>query len=141
MEPTPHPSPPSPPLSLRPLSEHFGAEVVGVDPFASPPDAALLEAIEAALQEHELLLFRCAAPVDNTRQLAFSLRFGDLEHTTRPGANDQRWREPGAFGREAERLAVFANLEPSTGELEPTPAVRPCYPPHSPSLRPHFHLA
>lgn len=65
-------------LQVRPLHTDFGLEIRDVD-LAAPLDDARFAAIESALEQHSVLLFR-GQSLDDTRQLAFSRRFGDLEY-------------------------------------------------------------
>ncbi len=71
------------PISVRPLRDLFVAEVGGVDltrPLAGPDVAA----IEAAIAEHAVLVFRDQRITDD-QQLTFSRYFGDLEETRGTG--------------------------------------------------------
>jgi alpha-ketoglutarate-dependent 2,4-dichlorophenoxyacetate dioxygenase len=71
------------PISVRPLHDLFVGEVGGVDltrPLA-PEDVA---AIEAAIAEHAVLVFRDQRVTDE-QQLAFSRYFGELEETRGTG--------------------------------------------------------
>jgi alpha-ketoglutarate-dependent 2,4-dichlorophenoxyacetate dioxygenase len=61
------------------LTEHFAARVEGAD-ITRPLDDATWEAIRAAFEEHSVLVFHDAA-LDDDSQVAFSLRFGELEIT------------------------------------------------------------
>jgi len=67
------------PLTLRPLTPVFGAEVSGID-IAKPLDNATFEALRNAFDEHLFLLFRNQT-MDDAAQIAFSERFGPLERT------------------------------------------------------------
>ena len=62
---------------IRPFDAALGAEVRGLD-LSRDLDAAASAAIERAWNEHAVLLFRDQA-IDETRHVAFSRRFGDLE--------------------------------------------------------------
>ena len=64
-------------LDIRPFDAALGAEVRGVD-LSREPDDATFRAIERAWNEHSVLLFRDQS-IDETRHLAFTRRFGDLE--------------------------------------------------------------
>lgn len=69
-------------FTLRPLSEKFGAEVIGLD-LRDPLDAATRQAIMAAFVRHQLLCFRDQS-LSGERQIAFSEQLGTLErHTIR----------------------------------------------------------
>ena len=93
-------------MKITRLTEHFAAEIAGVD-IGAPLDDATWTAIRAALDEHSVLVFRGQA-LDDERQIAFSERFGPLEKT--------RSMNPAAgtvFARQS-------NLDIKTGE--PIPA-------------------
>jgi alpha-ketoglutarate-dependent 2,4-dichlorophenoxyacetate dioxygenase len=65
-------------LQARPLHADFGVEISAVDlsePIADP----LFEAIQRAVEEHSVVLFR-GQTLDDPVQLAFSRRFGELEY-------------------------------------------------------------
>jgi hypothetical protein len=107
-------------VTVHPLAgKPFGATVSGVDLTADrAPSADEVRTIEAALHEHQLLVFD-QRTLTNAEQLRFTGCFGPLEHTTRSAANDQRWREAPAWADAAARLAIFANTDPLTGAIEP----------------------
>jgi alpha-ketoglutarate-dependent 2,4-dichlorophenoxyacetate dioxygenase len=65
-------------LQVRSLHTDFGLEIRDVD-LAAPLDDARFAAIENALQQHSVLLFR-GQSLNDARQLDFSRRFGDLEY-------------------------------------------------------------
>ncbi|HYE93222.1 MAG TPA: TauD/TfdA family dioxygenase [Terriglobales bacterium] len=93
-------------MKITRLTEHFAAEIAGVD-IGAPLDDATWTAIRAALDEHSVLVFR-GQTLDDERQIAFSERFGPLEKT--------RSMNPAAgtvFARQS-------NLDIKTGE--PIPA-------------------
>lgn len=64
-------------FDIRPFDAVLGAEVRGVN-LSRDLDDATFRAIERAWNHHSVLLFRDQA-IDETRHLAFSRRFGDLE--------------------------------------------------------------
>jgi alpha-ketoglutarate-dependent 2,4-dichlorophenoxyacetate dioxygenase len=66
-------------LTIQKLTDHFGAEITGLDLTANLDDAVVSE-IKAALDEHSVLVFRNQRFDDET-QTAFSARFGALETT------------------------------------------------------------
>jgi alpha-ketoglutarate-dependent 2,4-dichlorophenoxyacetate dioxygenase len=70
-------------ITVRPLHDVFVAEVGGVD-LTSPIAPADISAIEAAIAEHAVLVFRDQRITDD-RQLVFSRYFGDLEETRGTG--------------------------------------------------------
>ena len=93
-------------MKVTRLSEHFAAEIAGVD-IARPIADATWHEVRAALDAHSVLVFRGQA-IDDERQIAFSERFGSLEKT--------RSMNPAAgtvFARQS-------NLDIKTGE--PIPA-------------------
>lgn len=66
-------------FEIRPLNPHFGAEVSGFS-ISDGVDAACFARIEAAFNEHSVLVFP-GQPLDDETQIAFSERFGPLERT------------------------------------------------------------
>lgn len=66
-------------IEVRSLHPLFVGEVSGID-LTRPQTAAEIAAIEAAIAEHAVLVFRDQR-IDDTQQLAFSECFGPLEHT------------------------------------------------------------
>ncbi len=66
-------------ISITPLHPLFGAEIGNVD-VGDPLDDASFGAIRAAFEEYSLLVFHDQT-LDDTRQIAFSRRFGPLETT------------------------------------------------------------
>ncbi len=71
------------PIDVRPLHDVFVAEVGGVD-LTQPVAAADIAAIEAAIAEHAVLVFRDQRITDD-QQLAFSRCLGELEETRGTG--------------------------------------------------------
>jgi len=65
------------PFALRRLSPALGAEVGGID-FSLPAEALPIEALYAALLEHQLLLFRGQA-VPPATQVAIARGFGEVQ--------------------------------------------------------------
>jgi alpha-ketoglutarate-dependent 2,4-dichlorophenoxyacetate dioxygenase len=92
------------PVAIRPLHPVFVAEVDGVD-CRKPLAAAEIAAIETGMDKYAVLVFRDQNITDD-EQLAFTRRFGALEHHEKPG----HIRKPGD-----ERLgcgvADFSNLD------------------------------
>ena len=79
------------PITVRPLHALFVGEVFGVD-LTQPVGRADIEAIEAAIAQHAVLVFRNQRITDE-QQLAFSHYFGELEETGGTGIskpNEQR---------------------------------------------------
>jgi taurine dioxygenase len=86
------------PVTVRRIGANLGAEVNGVD-LRQPVDAATFAAIDAALVEHEVLVFR-DQPIDAEQQKAFGRLWGDLTvHPFAPADGD------------APELIVFDNDE------------------------------
>jgi alpha-ketoglutarate-dependent 2,4-dichlorophenoxyacetate dioxygenase len=71
------------PITVRPLHELFVGEVSGVD-LTRPVSREDVAAIEAAIAEHAVLVFRNQRFTDE-QQLAFSRCFGELEETRGTG--------------------------------------------------------
>lgn len=65
-------------FSVRPASRALGAEVIGLD-LSRPVDDACITALRKALADHCLLLFR-GQKLAPEQHIAFSRRFGELEH-------------------------------------------------------------
>ncbi|MGE0416443.1 MAG: TauD/TfdA dioxygenase family protein [Acetobacteraceae bacterium] len=70
-------------MKIRPLHPVLAAEVTGIDLGAELPSQTIA-AIEAAIAEHAVLVFRDQRITDE-EQLAFSRRFGPLEETRGTG--------------------------------------------------------
>src|SRR5262249_25167211 len=70
-------------LTVRPLHDLFVAEIGGVD-LTRPAPEDIIAAIEAAIAEHAVLVFRDQRFTDE-QQLAFSRCFGELEETRGTG--------------------------------------------------------
>jgi alpha-ketoglutarate-dependent 2,4-dichlorophenoxyacetate dioxygenase len=71
------------PLAISPLHPLFVGEVSGVD-ITRPLARAEVAAIEAGMDRHAVLVFRNQQLTDE-QQLAFTLNFGELEHTRGTG--------------------------------------------------------
>ncbi len=65
------------PLQLEPLHPRFAAEASGVD-ITQPIDDATIRAIDAAMDQYGVLVFR-GQPLDQDQQVAFASRFGTLD--------------------------------------------------------------
>ena len=74
-------------LSIKRLPAPFGAEILGVN-LAEPLDAATFAQIEAAFNEHSVLVFHEQFLTDE-EQIVFSQRFGPLEKTIRGVATEE----------------------------------------------------
>jgi len=70
-------------ISILPLHPIFAAEISGVD-LSQPIDTEVVRAIEAAIAEHAVLVFRDQRITDD-QQLIFSRYFGQLEETRGTG--------------------------------------------------------
>jgi alpha-ketoglutarate-dependent 2,4-dichlorophenoxyacetate dioxygenase len=93
------------PITVTRLTPHFAARIDGAD-IARPIPDETWAAIRAAFEEHSVLLFR-DQPLDDDAQVAFSLRFGNLEIT--------RSMNPAA----GTPFARQSNLDIETGEVIP----------------------
>ena len=93
------------PITVTPLTPCFAARVDGAD-ITRPLDEGTWGEIRAAFEEHSVLVFR-GQPLDDERQVAFSLRFGPLEVT--------RSMNPAA----GTPFARQSNLDLKTGEVIP----------------------
>lgn len=68
-------------LTIRPSGSALGAEILGVD-LSDEMDEATFRAIERALHNHEVIVFRNQR-LTPEQHIAFSRRFGELEHHVR----------------------------------------------------------
>jgi alpha-ketoglutarate-dependent 2,4-dichlorophenoxyacetate dioxygenase len=96
-------------ITIKPSADGFAGEVTGVD-CASPLTAGDVDAIEAGMVKHAVLVFR-DSPLTDEQQMKFTLNFGKLEHYETPG--DIRKRGDRRLGS---GMADFSNLTPS-GEI------------------------
>jgi len=99
-------------MELRPLHPVFAAELTGAD-LTRPPDAALVETVEAAMARYGVVVVRDAA-ISDAQHKRFSRAFGPLEIPSRiPGAARPQ-------GRRTLDLALFyaGNLD-KDGEIIP----------------------
>ena len=64
-------------LTLKPLHDVFAAEASGVD-LTAPIAPATARAINAAMNEHAVLVFR-GQPLTQAQQIAFATTFGPLD--------------------------------------------------------------
>ena len=92
------------PVSIRPLHPVFVGEVTGVD-CRSPLGPAEVEAIEAGMNEHAVLVFRDQDITDD-QQIAFTRHFGELESYATPGHIRRRVDQ-----RLGPGIADFSNLD------------------------------
>lgn len=65
------------PLTIRPLSDKFAAEIIGID-LRNPLDASTRQAILAALVRYQAICFRDQS-LSGEEQIAFTKQFGNLE--------------------------------------------------------------
>jgi alpha-ketoglutarate-dependent taurine dioxygenase len=70
------------PVTVKPLSEALGAEIVGAD-LSRPLDDATIGAIKEAWKNHLILLFRDQALTEED-QVRFARYFGELQQRPRP---------------------------------------------------------
>jgi taurine dioxygenase len=68
-------------LSIRRLGQHLGAEISGVD-LSRPLDEGTFAGLSAAFFEHQVVCFRDQR-LTPSQQVAFTRRFGELEHHVR----------------------------------------------------------
>ena len=68
-------------ISIRRLGKHLGAEILGVD-LAQPLDDAMFGRISDAFFEHQVVAIR-DQKLTPAQQIAFTRRFGELEHHVR----------------------------------------------------------
>ena len=92
-------------LSIEPLTASFGARVGGFS-IRDGVDEETFAAIEAAFEEHQVLLFP-DQPVSDEEQIAFSERFGVLEGTLK-----------GAVGADS-KIARITNILPDGSLKDP----------------------
>jgi taurine dioxygenase len=68
-------------ISIRKLGKQLGAEISGID-LSQPPDEETFAAISDAFFEHQVVVFRDQR-LTPSQQVAFTRRFGELEHHVR----------------------------------------------------------
>ena len=68
-------------ISIRKLGKHLGAEIAGVD-LSQPLDEHVFAAVSAAFFAHQVAVFR-GQSLAPAQQIAFTRRFGVLEHHVR----------------------------------------------------------
>ena len=80
-------------ISIRPLSDALGGEVIGLDP-REPLEAATVGTLLAAWHEHLVLLIR-GHEMTTDQQLAFATHFGTLaERPEGPDSDPHLARDP-----------------------------------------------
>lgn len=102
-------------LSIKRLPAPFGAEILGVN-LAEPLDAATFAQIEAAFNEHSVLVFH-EQFLSDEQQIVFSRRFGPLEKTIRGVATEEVF---------APEIAHLANVD-GQGRVIPPDDTRMIY--------------
>jgi len=76
-------------LRVQRINPNIGAELIGVD-LSRPQTADEVAAIETALIDHEVLLFRGLQDIDVDQQIAFARNFGELTiHPFSPNMGDK----------------------------------------------------
>ncbi len=100
-------------ISIRKVSEHFGAEIGGVD-LTQPMDDAAFAPIFDAFNEYSVLVFR-DQDFDDDSQIAFSQHFGSLENTVKSNIGG------GSY------IADLSNVDPETDEIMPVDGWRMLY--------------
>ena len=93
------------PLKIEKLHPLFVAEVTGVD-LRQPVDDAVFSDIRDAFEAHSILVFR-DQDIDDTRQIAFSERFGSLEQMLKGSMGD------------GTPIANLSNVDPQTDAIMP----------------------
>ena len=93
-------------MKTTPIHPFFCARVEGVD-LSHPVDEATFRAIDAAFQEHSVLVF-ADQRLSDEQQMAFSTRWGPLETTIRAAAGRENRLHP--------NLVDLSNLDPEANE-------------------------
>ena len=92
-------------MKTTPIHPFFGARVEGVD-LSHPLDEATFRAVDAAFQEHSVLVFTDQQLTDE-QQMAFSTRWGPLETTIRAAGRENRLHP---------NLVDLSNLDPEASD-------------------------
>ena len=92
------------PLTIHPLTPKFVGEVWGID-ITQPLTPVQAAAIEAGMDRYAVLIFH-NQPFTDDQQKAFSLNFGNLEHTAGGNVTKATENRLGAF------MADVSNLDP-----------------------------
>ncbi|MBT6912165.1 MAG: hypothetical protein HOA21_13500, partial [Rhodospirillaceae bacterium] len=66
-------------FDIEPIHDDFGARITGID-LSEPLSAAMVEGIQAAIDDYSLLHFP-DQPFDDDRQLAFTKALGEAEES------------------------------------------------------------
>ncbi len=99
-------------MKVSRLHDIFAAELVGAD-LANPPDDALVDLVEAAMNEHGVLCIRGQAHISDSDHLRFARAFGPLELP--PGYESVK-DKPGRIARE---LYDASNLDMDGEIIDP----------------------
>ena len=100
------------PTIVSPIPGTFAGQVFGVD-CAAPLTGADVASIDAAMDQHAVLIFR-DQPLNDEQQLTFTRRFGQLERYETPGHIRKREEERLAGG-----IADFSNLTRDGSVMSP----------------------
>jgi alpha-ketoglutarate-dependent 2,4-dichlorophenoxyacetate dioxygenase len=100
------------PTIVSPIPWAFAGQVSGVD-CAAPLTGADVASIDAAMDQHAVLIFR-DQPLNDEQQLTFTRRFGQLERYETPGHIRKREEERLAGG-----IADFSNLTHDGSVMSP----------------------
>src|SRR5262245_7714073 len=92
-------------MKTTPIHPFFGARVEGVD-LSRPLDDATFRAVDAAFQDHSVLVFTDQRLTDE-QQMAFSTRWGPLETTIRAAGRENRLHP---------NLVDLSNLDPEADD-------------------------
>ena len=95
-------------LSIEPIHPSFGARVTGLD-LASRLDEATFAAVFRAFNDYSVLVFP-KQPLSDEEQIAFSRRFGALEHTISSIANKPNL---------ARQIADLSNVDADGNMIDP----------------------
>ncbi len=98
-------------IRITPTANIIGAEVAGVT-LGQVPDSERIEAIEAALERHGVLIFR-GQQINPAEQTAFSRAFARLEATARVEARLDGHPEIFVVGNTGKRIVSFAPADGS----------------------------
>lgn len=95
-------------ITVRPLSGHTGAEVLGVD-ISRPLDAATLDLITATLNRWKVVFFRDQT-IGHAEQIAFARQFGELTYA-HPYDTSPPDGHPEIYTVDPERFAAQYGIE------------------------------
>ena len=92
-------------ITISPLTSRIGAEVAGLD-LRRPLDERTFATIHEAWMQHLVLVFR-GEPLSDEQLVAFSARFGDLDHAP---PNEAANRLGNAYRAERPEVTVISNV-------------------------------